>query len=168
MYTVSAMNTAEFQFPENIDEYLAEHSIINIATSGEDGPWASAAFYAHSGRLFFFMTTPDSQHGRDSLVSGLMAATIHEDCAYWDEVKGVQMRGRVWAVEDASEQKQGLRTFFRKYEFASQFTQGRMPEELKASLSEVRLFCFCPDVVYWIDASKQSPLRVRLFPADMI
>ncbi len=153
-----------FEFPEHIEDYLQEHNVLNISTSDDGGPWSAAVFFAHHKLDIYFMTAAHTRHGAAALASGVMAGSIHEDYADWAEIKGLQMQGRVWLVEDERELRAGLRAFFRKYDFAEAFYRGNIPEELKQSIKSVRLFCFRPELVLWLDNAAGFAKRVQVYP----
>ncbi len=153
-------------FAEPVDEYLAEHNVLNLSTSGEGGPWAAAVFYAHSGRRFWFMSNPNTLHGSHIVASGAVAASVHEDCPQWKNIRGLQMKGRAWVVEDPGERKVGLRAYFRKYDFAEAFFRDDAPEEIRQSMQGVRLFCFEPELVLWLDNSHGFSNRARIHPPE--
>ncbi len=158
------MSALKFEFPEKVEDYLSEHNVMNLSTYGEDGPWSSAVFFAHKGRRFWFMSTQQTRHGTDIAASGVLAATIHEDYAEWQDIKGLQMSGRVWVVSDGDELKSGLRAYFRKYSFAEAFFRGQAPKPVKERMKHIRLFCFEPDLILWLDNSTGFGNQVQLYP----
>lgn len=151
-------------FTEQVDDYLAEHNVLNLSTAGSDGPWAAAVFFAHSGQRLWFMSNPDTVHGAHIVTSGVVAATVNEDCPDWKTIRGLQMKGPVWVVQDPSERKLGLRAYFRKYSFAEAFFRDDAPEEVRASMQGIKLFCFEPNLVLWLDNSHSFGDREQVFP----
>lgn len=152
-------------FSEQVDDYLAEHNVLNLSTSGKGGPWAAAVFFAHSGRRLWFMSNPGTRHGAHIVAGGAVAASVHEDCPQWENIRGLQMQGRAWVVEDDGERKAGLRAYFKKYSFAETFFRDDAPEEIRKSMAGIKLFCFEPEVVLWLDNSHGFGNRAQVFPA---
>jgi len=72
-------------------EYLQAHYVMTIATVGEEGPAAAATFYVSRGLDLYFLSAPYSRHCRNMTSDPRAAVTIHEDCAEWSDIKGVQM-----------------------------------------------------------------------------
>lgn len=159
------MSPEAFTFPEHLEDYLSDHNVLNLSTHGSDGPWASAVFFAHQGLRFFFMSDPDTRHGRHILETGAAAGSVHEDYSVWQEIKGLQMSGRIRVVEDPDEQRAGLRAYFRKYSFAEAFFRGEVPAPVRERMKDVRLFCFEPDCVLWLDNSRSFGCRLQIYPA---
>ena len=69
-------------------------------------------------------------------------------------------------MEDADERKAGLRAYFRKYAFAEAFFREDAPEDIRASMQGVRLFCFEPELVLWLDNSHGFSNRARIHPPE--
>ncbi len=160
------MKRDSFEFPEHVDAYLNDHNVLTLATAGEDGPWSAAVFFAHQGRHFYFMSDSATLHGQHIGQNGLVAAAIHEDYGAWPDIKGMQMRGRVWIVQDKDEWRAGLRTYFRKYDFGEAFFRGELPPALHRRLHKIRLFCFEPELILWLDNATGFGNRVQLYPAE--
>lgn len=158
------MGADRYSFPETVQDYLCDHNVLNISTHGESGPWSAAVFYAHEGLDFYFMTNPATQHGTDMTSAGVMAGSIHEDYASWREIKGIQMRGRVWVVRQGTQKKRGLKAFFRKFCFAEAFLRGGIPDALRDRMRNIELFCFRPDLVLWLDNSTGFGNRLQVYP----
>ena len=38
--------------------YLRDHHVATLATSGDQGPWAAAVFYANRGSTIYFLSAP--------------------------------------------------------------------------------------------------------------
>ncbi len=75
-------------------DYLANHNVMTLATSGTQGPWGAAVFYVNEGFTFTFLSSPRSRHAVDLKADPRCAASIHEDYSAWAEIKGVQIEGR--------------------------------------------------------------------------
>jgi uncharacterized protein len=76
-----------------IVSFLEAHHVMTLATSGPAGPWAAAVFYASDGLMLYFVSAATSRHCRDLEASGRVAATVHEECRDWRDIKGLQIEG---------------------------------------------------------------------------
>ena len=74
--------------------YVEGHNVATLATTGPEGPWAAAVFYASTGFTLYFLSSPTSRHGRNIGRNAEVAATIQEDYSDWREIKGIQLEGR--------------------------------------------------------------------------
>jgi uncharacterized protein YhbP (UPF0306 family) len=67
-----------------IGDLLETHNTATLATSGADGPWAAAVFFASDADLnLYFVSDPRTRHARDLAVCPEVAAAIHADCSAW-------------------------------------------------------------------------------------
>ena len=62
-----------------IDAFLQAHHVMSLATSGLQGPWSAAVFYANDGLLLYFLSAPGSRHSRDIEARGRAPGRIHND-----------------------------------------------------------------------------------------
>jgi hypothetical protein len=74
-------------------EFLRRHSVLTLATCGSDGPGAAAVFYACDGLDLFFLSAPNTRHGRHLAEDSRVAATVQEHFEDWSRISGVQLGG---------------------------------------------------------------------------
>ena len=72
---------------------------MTLATSGPEGLWAAAVFYASEDFRLFFLSAATTRHARNLAAHPDVAATIHEDHADWRAIKGVQLEGTARRLE---------------------------------------------------------------------
>lgn len=80
---------------DDVLEYLRTHNVATLATTGPDGPWASAVFYVSDGFTLEFLSSPRSRHARNLAENPRCAAAIHEDYRGWSKIQGIQIEGVV-------------------------------------------------------------------------
>ena len=117
---------------------------MTLATTGSAGePHAAAVYFAadEALRLYFF-SDPASQHSQDLAASPLAAVAIHPLVAGWQEIRGLQLRGRVRTVDPGSEWDQGWALYQAKFPFVVQ---------LKEVLARTTLYVFEPDWARRVD-----------------
>ena len=94
---------------------LEAHSTAALATSGEDGPWASSVFYASDDRLcLYFLTDGRTRHGRNLAGDGRVAAAINADVSAWSDIRGLQIEG-VAAVVPETGREEALNLYLDKF-----------------------------------------------------
>ncbi len=81
--------------PSAVDQYLAQHHVMTLATQGDDGPWAAAVFYARDGDDLVFLSSPGSRHSRNLALQPRCAVTIQGDATDWRQIRGIQAEGLV-------------------------------------------------------------------------
>lgn len=117
---------------------------MTLATSGPGGePHAAPVYFAADAypRLYFF-SDPASQHGADLAVHPQAAAALHPLVAGWQEIRGLQLRGRVRRVEPGPEWEQAWALYQAKFPFVNQ---------LKDELARTALYAFEPDWIRRVD-----------------
>ena len=145
---------------ERVLDYLRGHSVMTLATQGEDGPWAAAVFYA-SGDDFtlYFLSAPGSLHATQLARSPRVAATIQEDQSDWARIKGVQLAGLAGEIT-GEEARHAQRLYGAKYPFIGGAT--RVPQAIAAALARIRWYRVVPDSLYFVDNSVAFGHRDRI------
>lgn len=132
-----------------VDEFLAAHHVMTLATAGERGPWAAAVFYAsertESGWELFFLSSPRTRHAADLARDARVAVTIQRDYDDWPEITGVQAEGRVERLDgDARDHARSL--------YAQRFPLvGRAPARIAEALARVHWYRVVPARLFLID-----------------
>lgn len=117
---------------------------LTLATTGSAGePHAAPVYFAadEAQRLYFF-SNPASQHSLDLAENPLAAAAIHPMVSGWQEIRGLQLRGRVRVVELGREWNQAWALYQSKFPFVDQ---------LKEALARTTLYVFEPDWIRRVD-----------------
>lgn len=130
-------------------QFLADHNVINLATTGEDGPWASAVFYVYCDGLFYFLSSPHTRHCRNLALDSRVAATIQDEVEQWQKIKGVQLQGRVSRV--AAEKTEAV---IQLYSNRFPVTGVDAPPEIARALDKIHWFQLVPTKMLLIDNAK--------------
>lgn len=130
-------------------DYLEGHHVMTLATSGAEGVWAAAVFYASEGFDLYFLSAGHTRHGQNLAADGRAAATIQEDYRDWPGIKGIQLEGVVTLLEGEARQA-AVERYVRKYPFVGNPADERM----KAALAKVNWYRLRPERLYFIDNSK--------------
>jgi uncharacterized protein YhbP (UPF0306 family) len=115
-------------------------STMTLSTSGPTGePHAAAVYFAAGeGLELYFFSDENSQHSQDTAHHSQAAITIYPECRDWQDIRGLQMRGEVRAVENGPEWDAAWAIYAAKFPFVG---------ELKAVVGRNRLYVFEP---YWV------------------
>lgn len=140
-----------------IRRLLDEYSILTLATSSDDGPWAATVFYASDADLnLFFVSDDHTRHVRDLLANNQVTVTMNSECRRWHDVKGLQIRGRGQPVAD-EDRAAALRVFLAKFadiraifDFATSADERAIAKRLR----ETSFFRIVPEWVRIIDGSR--------------
>lgn len=130
--------------------YLAAHNVMTLATSGPEGPWAAAVFYANQDFDFYFLSSPRARHSVHVQANSAAAATINEDYPDWREIKGVQLEGVVELLS-------GLDDARARALYGAKFPIARAgdnaPDAIAAALARVNAYRFRARQAFFIDNS---------------
>jgi uncharacterized protein YhbP (UPF0306 family) len=131
--------------------YLEAHNVATLATTGPEGPWAAAVFYANTGFTLYFLSSPTSRHGRNIGENEEVAATIQEDYGDWHEIKGIQLQGQAKRLEGA-ERAEAEARFGAK--FPRLVSPALVPGAIARALRLVAWYELEPTRVYFVDNSR--------------
>jgi len=131
-------------------DYLASHHVMTLATSGPGGPWAAAVFYINEGFTLTFLSSAKSRHGADLAADSRCAAAIHEDYTDWQDIKGVQLEGRVRKLS-GSDRTKAIARYAKKFPV---IRLDRAPELVRAALDRVAWYELVPERCFFVDNSQ--------------
>ncbi|MAT98386.1 MAG: pyridoxamine 5'-phosphate oxidase [Anaerolineaceae bacterium] len=120
---------------------------MTLATTGPQGVWAAAVFYVNDGFDLVFLSAGHTRHAQNITAVPHIAATIQEDYRDWQEIKGIQLEGRVSLLRDVSRETAVAR-YLQKYPFLA-----KADEKMQAALTQVNWYLLQPEKLYFIDNS---------------
>lgn len=106
-------------------EYLRTHNTMSIATSQDNQPWAASVFYANDDIILYFISNAiRARHSKNIAVNNRVAVTINEDYKLkkfddWKKIKGIQLEGYAYLIDDKEELTKAVSTYIKKYPFTS-------------------------------------------------
>lgn len=118
-----------------------------LATTAEDGtPRIAPLFYVVDGALqLYWFSKASTEHSGNLRRNPAAAVTVYSETLRWQEIRGVQMRGRVTEVH-----ARGLRQEIGEA-FRARFGLGL---EFDAMLEQHTLYCFIPEWLRWVDNTR--------------
>jgi len=136
--------------------FLYRHDTMTLATIGPAGePRAAAVFYAADDNLdLYFLSDPDTRHGRNLAREPRVAATIQADGQDWQEITGLQIEGTAEVVEGANEIARVTRLFAERFDFLREFPadgDAVGPPELQGPLADSLFYVLRPTWIRSID-----------------
>ena len=126
-----------------LEEYLAL-TTMTLATVGRHGEaHAAAVYYAadESINLYYFSET-SSQHALDSDQEPRAAVAIQAEVAGWQQIHGLQMRGKVRAVDSKHEWQAAWHLYRGKFPFVI---------DLEDVITTNQLYAFTPAWIRLVD-----------------
>lgn len=136
---------------QQILSYIETHNTMTLGTCHENVPWAATVFFASDEFRLYFFSAPDSRHCQNLTANTRVAVTIQEDYRDWQTIKGIQLEGKVVAVDSVIQKGKAMTVYARKYpEVMKVFTNPASGVFYKAFL-KVKFYCVIPERVFYID-----------------
>ena len=150
------------ELKRDILDYMETHNTMTLATCQGGCPWAATVFYAGDGFRLYFFSAPDSRHCQNLAANPRVAVTIQEDYHDWREIKGIQLEGKVAAVDSLLEKGKAMVAYTRKYpEIIKIFTSPSSGALYQAFL-KVKFYCVVPERIFYIDNKQGFGKRQEL------
>ena len=120
---------------------------MTLATGSPEGePHAAPVYFvADENKRLYFFSDANSQHALDLQTNARAAAAIHPLVSGWQEIRGLQLRGRVRAVPQGAEWEHAWVLYQAKFPFV---------EKLKEAVARSVLYVFEPDWIRLVDNRK--------------
>ena len=132
---------------ERVRELLGQVSTMTLATSDIDGkPHATPVYFVHDKDLkLYFFSDEKSQHCQNFAHNPHVAAAIYPECAGWQDIKGLQIRGEVRWVESPEVWDSAWEEYQRKFRFV---------RTLKAVVAQNKMYVLIPSWIRLVDNSQ--------------
>ena len=84
----------------NIEQMATSQKIMTLAVACQGGAWSSPVYYLYWKKAFYFFSSTDSRHIKESQqMGGRAGASIFVDALSFDEIQGIQMQGHIELVK---------------------------------------------------------------------
>ncbi|BBO84352.1 hypothetical protein DSCO28_49180 [Desulfosarcina ovata subsp. sediminis] len=145
-------------------ELIDQQSTMTLATSANNRAWAAPVYYVRQKAAFYFFSKPESQHVQEALANDSVAAAIYPYAETWQGIRGIQMSGQVSPVRPGFRALQAVRAYIGKFPFTSDFFEDGQVLDLVgfSKRFRVKLYCFTPQCVYYLDNSVQFGFRSEI------
>ncbi|MFW0699374.1 YhbP family protein [Pantoea sp. R13S299] len=86
--------------------YLRKQHVLSLCCTADDQLWCANCYYVfdETRMVFWIMTEPDTRHGELMVQNPQIAGTVNGQPRSVLLIKGVQYRGRIKRLEEATEQ----------------------------------------------------------------
>lgn len=135
------------------EELIENQSTMILATSKNAEAWAAAVYYVWHNSGFYFLSNPESRHIQEALESGQVAVAIHAPSFDWQEIRGLQMSGKLEYVSGKIEALKAVGAYLGKFPFTRDFFNPGLALDIAAfeSRFRVKLYRFSPSLTYYLD-----------------
>ena len=156
----------EEELKQQILAYMEGHNTMTLGTCLDEVPWASTVFYASEGLRLYFFSSPDSRHCQNLRANPRVAATIQEDYRDWRRIKGIQLEGKIAAVDALIEKGKAMAAYTRKYPGVMKIFANPASGVFYQAFLKVKFYCVIPERIYYIDNEKGFGKRQELILKD--
>ena len=145
--------TEEYDLEALARDLIDSQSTLALATAAKGEAWAAPVYYVFCQGRFYFFSAPDSRHILESGESGQAAATIYPSVSSWQDIRGVQMAGRIEKAGLGLQAVRAVAAYIEKYPFTREFFKPGQSLDLEGFGKRfgVRLYRFKPELVYYLD-----------------
>ncbi len=128
-------------------------STMALATAKDNQAWAAPVYYVYHRSAFYFFSSSDSRHISEALDSGQASATIYPVVDTWQDIKGVQMSGKIRPAGKGIKALQAIHAYTIKFPFVKSFFKPGQALNLENFAKQFRVgfYRFVPDLVYYLD-----------------
>ena len=146
------------------EELIKGQNTMTLSTAVKDVAWAAPVYYADMSFKFYFFSDPASRHIQEALASRQVAAAIFHQSSTWKEIRGIQMSGAIRPLHPSIESVKVLRAYLKKFPFTLEFFGSGEKMDLDGFTKRfrVRLYCYQPEILYYMDNSIRFSFRERL------
>ena len=143
---------------------VGEQNTLTLATANGETAWAAPVYYVFVKSTFYFLSTPNSRHITEALRNNQASAAVHAEASTWQEIRGLQMSGRIRPVKPGLEAVQVLKAYLKKYPFTKSFFKKKVPLDLESFAERfgVKLYRFIPTLVYYLDNQIRFAFRAEV------
>jgi uncharacterized protein len=152
------------ELEETVIRFMDSHTTMTLGGCLEDKPWVAAVYYARQGFDLVFFSSPRALHATIFEQNPTAAAEIHGECERWQDIKGLQMEGRVEAITTPVALAQGTATYLKRHPFVRELFSGAVAvtTDMVAKMSRVRLHVFRPENICYLDNQQGFGNRWKL------
>jgi uncharacterized protein len=145
-------------------DLIEKQSTMTLGTATQDTPWTAPVYYVNVDFQFFFFSDPTSRHIQESQAAGKAAAAIFHQSNSWQEIRGVQMSGKIKALWPGMEALRALRVYLKKFPFTKEFFDpgDRLDLEGFSKRFRVRFYSLRPNLLYYLDNRIRFSFREKV------
>jgi uncharacterized protein len=156
------------QLESTVIRFMDAYTTMTLACCSDGKPWAAAVYYARQNFDLIFFSSSRSLHARVFSENPAAAAEIHGECPRWQDIKGLQMEGRVQHIIGPVQLVRSTATYLRRYPFVREILSDptALFPEAAARMAKVALYVFLPHTVRYMDNQGGFGNRWKLELAD--
>lgn len=137
--------------------------VMALSTALDEVPWAAPVYYVFIRPDFYFFSNPLSRHITDALCSGRAACAIFENGKTTDDIRGLQMAGKIEPVESKTRMVSVIGLYVKKFDIIWSFIKNNGPvgPDFFKSTFNARLYRFIPQRIFYMENQTGFSNRVE-------
>jgi general stress protein 26 len=141
------------ELKEKINQYLANHYYLNLATVDSRGsPMAHTMAYASKDSVVYLATNNKTRKIQNIINNPRVAYTVDEDNPDWFDMQALQVEGKASIITDEKELREFGEIMVAKFPIAAD-----MPPDPDTVMIKIE-----PEVIYYLDYSIEFGHREKL------
>ena len=138
---------------DKINEYLANHYYLNLATVSPEGkPMAHTMAYVSEDFVVYLATRKDTRKVQNIMHNPNVAYTVDEDDPDWFDMQAIQVEGKASIITDEKELREVGEIMVAKFPVVAD-----MPPDPEIIMIKIE-----PETVYYLDYSIEFGHRDRI------
>ena len=131
---------------------LIETQRTLVLATADPGPWPAPVYYVYRNQSFYFFSSPRSRHIIAALTTNCCAGAIYRDSDNWRDIEGLQMEGRLKAVQPGIEAVAVLASYVKKFPTVKDlFGDEEFEFHHFIERFRTRLYAFAPQRVWYLN-----------------
>lgn len=148
-------------------EYMDSFNTMTLSCIHSYEPWSAPVYYARQGFDLIFFSSPRSLHSEALELNPRAAVSIYGQYEKWQDIKGLQISGRVDTLKNLASLGSATRTYFKRYPFAVDFFSDKgFILDVLARRTRMMLYVFKSQTIHYLDNSKEFGLRWKIKVQD--
>jgi uncharacterized protein YhbP (UPF0306 family) len=137
--------------------YLMERYVMALGSHGAEGLWVASVYFAPdlSGETpkLYFLSSPNSRHGRNIASNAEVSAAINEDEHDWQAIRGIQLEGRCEPVRTPREYLRAWRAYVGKFPFVRDLFRGsaKLDAGMTSKLLRTQMYALTVERLFYLD-----------------
>jgi uncharacterized protein YhbP (UPF0306 family) len=121
-------------------------------------------YFAGNLDRLYFLSSPDSRHGRNIAANGRAAAAINEDEHDWRAIRGIQLEGTCRPVDGPREGLRAWRTYLAKFRMVGTMLRDarRSQSAMAAKLLRTQMYQLETSRLFYLDNRRGFGSRVEI------
>ncbi len=151
------------EFEKTVIEYMDSFNTMTLSCAHDGKPWSAPVYYARKEFDLIFFSSLKSMHSQALEFNPLAAVSIYDHYDRWQDIKGLQISGRVDKLNSLASLASASGIYLKRYPFATDFfSKAGFISDILAKKTRIMLYVFRSETIYYLDNSKDFGTRWKM------